>query len=64
MTTVTLPHGLDNTQDRPSQRAPLVLGDNDFASVTEKVCRIVEQPVKETPLMWYVLFGISTSLLG
>ncbi|MHC4925619.1 MAG: NrfD/PsrC family molybdoenzyme membrane anchor subunit, partial [Planctomycetota bacterium] len=64
MTTTSLPQSLDNTRDTPGVRAPLVLGDNDFASVTEKVCRIIELPVNETPKMWYVLFGISASLVG
>ncbi len=31
---------LDNTSDDPRHRAPLVLGDNDFASVTDTVCRL------------------------
>ncbi len=36
--------GLDNTTDDPTRRAPLILGDNDYASITEKVCAIVESP--------------------
>jgi len=28
----------DNTSDDPTRRAPLILGGNDFTSVTEKVC--------------------------
>jgi hypothetical protein len=35
---------LDNTRDDPEERAPLVLGDHDDLSITEKVCRIVEAP--------------------
>ena len=34
----------DNTIEAPGARAPLVLGGNDFRSVTEKVCSIVERP--------------------
>jgi molybdopterin-containing oxidoreductase family membrane subunit len=51
---------LDNTGDDPSVRARLVVGDNDFHSVTEKVCGIVE--ARETPKMWWVAFAISSSL--
>jgi molybdopterin-containing oxidoreductase family membrane subunit len=48
----------------PGQRPQLILGDNDLASVTDKVCRIIEQPLSETPRMWYVLFGISAAIVG
>jgi Ni/Fe-hydrogenase subunit HybB-like protein len=51
---------LDNTGDDPAVRARLVVGDNDFHSVTEKVCGIVEMP--KTPKMWWVAFAISSSL--
>ena len=47
--------------DDPTQRPPLVLGANDFHSVTEKVCRINEGP---TPIPWIIAFLISFSLLG
>ena len=53
---------LDNTLDDPRQRAPLVLGQNDFASVTQKVCEIVERP--QPPRAWYLAFGISALLTG
>ena len=36
---------LDNTSSDPTERAPLVLGGNDFASVTEKVCALAERVV-------------------
>jgi len=52
---------LDNSTDDPRARAPLVI-DNDFASVTEKICGIVEQ--RKPPLAWYIAFGISVSLTG
>jgi molybdopterin-containing oxidoreductase family membrane subunit len=51
---------LDNTGDDPNVRAKLVVGDNDFHSVTEKVCGIPEQP--KTPRAWWVLFAFSSSL--
>jgi molybdopterin-containing oxidoreductase family membrane subunit len=51
---------LDNTGDDPAVRAKLVVGDNDFHSVTEKVCGIVER--RETPKAWWIIFAISSSL--
>jgi Ni/Fe-hydrogenase subunit HybB-like protein len=52
----------DNTWNDPAQRTPLITGDNDFASVTEKVCRLAEQPTP--PRAWYIAFAFSLSLLG
>ena len=51
---------LDNTGDDPAVRARLVVGDNDFHSITEKVCGIVEQP--KPPKFWWVAFAASSSL--
>ncbi|HEB60847.1 MAG TPA: hydrogenase [Phycisphaeraceae bacterium] len=65
MTTITteqLPQTLDNTSEDPIKRAPLVLGDNDFQTVTDKVCSINERP--QPPLGWYIAFAISVSALG
>ncbi|HUU82645.1 MAG TPA: NrfD/PsrC family molybdoenzyme membrane anchor subunit [Phycisphaerae bacterium] len=53
---------LDTTHEDPTRRAPLVLGDHDFGSVTETVCRIVERP--KPPRAWYVAFAVSVSLTG
>ncbi len=53
---ITLEH--DNTFNDPTKRAPLITGDNDFTSVTEKVSQIVEAP--KPPRIWYILFGISS----
>ncbi len=50
----------DNTIEAPGTRAALVLGDNDFAAVTEKVCAIVERP--RPPLWWYASFAVSSAL--
>ena len=50
----------DNTTGDPRRRAPLVLGDENFASVTEKVCQIAERP--QPPPAWYVAFGICSSM--
>jgi molybdopterin-containing oxidoreductase family membrane subunit len=64
MSTATLPSSLDNTREEPGHRPQLVLGDNDYATVTEKVCRVVEGPFLETPRTWWILFGISVSIVG
>jgi molybdopterin-containing oxidoreductase family membrane subunit len=53
---------LDNTTDDPTRRAPLILGDNDYTSVTEKVCRIVEAP--KPPKAWYVGFAVASFFAG
>ncbi|MCH7472525.1 polysulfide reductase NrfD, partial [bacterium] len=49
---------VDNTREDPTRQHTLVLGDNDFASVTDKVCRIVE--AKHPPRAWYIAFAISS----
>ncbi len=53
---------LDQLPEDPSRRPVLVTGDNDFTSVTEKVCRVVEK--KRPSIGWIVGFMISTALLG
>src|SRR5258705_12416395 len=52
----------DNTSADPEVRAPLVLSGNDYASVTDKVCSIVES--KTPPEAWKIAFGIAASLTG
>ncbi len=49
----------ENMTETPTQRARLVLGRADCATVTETVCAIVERP--RPPLAWYVAFTISVS---
>lgn len=54
-----------DSQDEVSaevRRHPLVLGNHDFASVTETVCNIQERP--KPPRAWYIAFTISVTLLG
>ncbi|MCG6950149.1 MAG: polysulfide reductase NrfD [Acidobacteria bacterium] len=51
---------LDNTSDDPTVRARLVVGDNDFHSVTETVCGIIEQP--KPPKFWWAAFAAASSL--
>ncbi|HXK94417.1 MAG TPA: polysulfide reductase NrfD, partial [bacterium] len=58
----TVPLEIDNTQNDPRRRAPLITGDNDFASITEKVCAIVEQP--KPPRAWYIAFAVSVFWTG
>lgn len=48
----------DVTSDDPTQRAPLVLGDHDFESITDTVCGVVERP--KPPTAWYIAFSISS----
>jgi molybdopterin-containing oxidoreductase family membrane subunit len=64
MTTTTLERSQDNTPEEPGRRPVLVLGQNDYASITEKVCRIIEEPLSRTPRGWWILFGISSFLVG
>ncbi len=52
----------DNLADDPSKRPQLILGDADYASVTEDVCQIVER--RRPPRAWYIAFFISVSVLG
>ena len=52
----------DNTFEDPTRRAPLVLGHENFSSVTEEICWVNEAP--QPPLAWYVALGISASFAG
>ena len=45
-------------QETTLRRAPLVEGNNNFATVTEQIARVAEQ---KTPAGWYLLFGISAA---
>ncbi len=56
----TIPLEIDNTQDDPRHRAPLVTGDHDLGTLTETVSRVAEAP--RAPLAWYVAFTISAGL--
>jgi molybdopterin-containing oxidoreductase family membrane subunit len=56
MTTITVVDEPEN----PVERARLVEGRHNFASVTEVVARVAEQ---KTPKGWYLLFGISVAML-
>jgi Ni/Fe-hydrogenase subunit HybB-like protein len=52
----------DNTTNDPARRAALVTGVQDFASVTDIVCRAPES--KKTPRAWLVAFVISSGVTG
>jgi Ni/Fe-hydrogenase subunit HybB-like protein len=52
----------DNTIEDPTRRPKLILGDNDFTTVTEKVCSIAER--RKPPRAWYVAFAVSASATG
>lgn len=53
---------IDRTaEEDPRRRPDLVIGDNNFETVTDKVCRIAEVP--RPPRAWYVAFSISVPLM-
>jgi molybdopterin-containing oxidoreductase family membrane subunit len=53
---------IDRTvEEDPRVRATLVLGENDFETVTDKVCRIAEAP--RPPRAWYIAFWIAAPLM-
>ncbi len=53
---------LDNTLDDPTRPAELVLGNNNFTTLTEKVSDIVLE--RKTPLAWYVAITFTAGLTG
>jgi molybdopterin-containing oxidoreductase family membrane subunit len=59
MSTIALPAD-DNTGNDPRQRALLVIGSQDYVSITETVSRVAER--KRPPKAWYVAFAISAGL--
>ena len=52
---------IDNTAYSPDSRSPLITGDNDNTTITEKVCQIVEQ---KPTVGWWLFFLLSLSVLG
>jgi len=53
---------IDNTTDDPTRPVELILGGNDFTSITETVSDIVLE--KKTPKAWYIAFACTASLTG
>ena len=51
------PREIDNTDDIPGRRAPLITGNQTYGSITDIVCRVAEEP---QPMLWYILFGFSS----
>ena len=41
---LAIPNGLDNSSERPGERAPLVLGETTYHDITESVCCVAERP--------------------
>lgn len=56
---IAVTNSLDNTVERPGERAPLVLGNTTYHDITESVCKIAETPPSK---MWVVGLMISASL--
>ncbi len=52
----------DNTRDDPTRPVELVLGNNDFTTITEKVSDIVLE--RKTPRAWYLALFASAGLAG
>jgi len=50
----------DNTGNDPTRRAMLVLGRQDLASITERVCGVVER--RRPPAAWYAAFAVSSTM--
>ena len=61
---LAIPIGLDNTVERPGERAPLVLGDSTYHTVTEAVCRIAEQPPTRAWIMGFMVAASLASWFG
>ena len=60
MTAIPVENIVDEPEN-PLVRAPLVEGDNDFASVTN----IIAAPAEgKTPRGWYLMFGVAIALLA
>jgi molybdopterin-containing oxidoreductase family membrane subunit len=51
---------MDNTIYDPSQPTTLVLGNEDFGTITDKVCGIVEQP--KPPKAWYAAITVTGAM--
>jgi Ni/Fe-hydrogenase subunit HybB-like protein len=57
---LAIPNGLDNTVERPGERAPLVLGDTTYHDITEMVCQVAERKPNKA---WVVGFLVSFALV-
>jgi len=48
------------TIEDPTIRQPLVIGENNLTTVTDKVCSLVERP--KPPRAWYIALGVSAAV--
>ncbi|MEE9391980.1 MAG: NrfD/PsrC family molybdoenzyme membrane anchor subunit [Planctomycetota bacterium] len=53
---------LDNSYDDPRQRTPLIVGGNDFTSITNKIAGIAEAP--QATKAWKICFAFAVGMLG
>jgi Ni/Fe-hydrogenase subunit HybB-like protein len=61
MTAIPATFPIDNTSDDPRRRHPLVLGNLDFAGITNEVAKVAE---RKTTLAWKIAFACALSFLG
>ena len=61
MSTLPMDHNVDCLSDDPRQRAPLVLGHEQFDTVTSEILRCNE--AKRPPLAWTICFVFSVALM-
>lgn len=57
-----MPVGLDNTSDDPSARQALIVNNNTYESITERVCGVVEDP--RIDKRWLAMFVVALGGLG
>ena len=57
---LAIPNGLDNTVERPGERAPLILGDTTYHDITEAVCQVAERKPSKG---WIIGFLVAFALL-
>jgi Ni/Fe-hydrogenase subunit HybB-like protein len=62
MSTAVHTSEIDNTRERPGERAPLITGGHTYGSLTDTVAAIWEAP--RPPRAWYVAMAFSLALLG
>jgi Ni/Fe-hydrogenase subunit HybB-like protein len=48
------------TVEDPTIRQPLVIGENDFTTITEKICGLAERP--KPPRIWYAAIAVTSSM--
>ena len=61
---IAVTSGLDNTVERPGERAPLVLGKTTYHSITESVCQIAERPPSKLWIAGFLTSAAIASFFG